>query len=555
VSKLKFETGSTKWKELRERALNDLFFFCHVVLGYSNYFPFEEETHLLPCKFMERKTGIPELDEATMQLIEFPRECGKSSLKTVAQSLQQVCANPNMSILIANEKAETAQAFLSSIKAQLTNNDLLRALFPEIIPPDLNKTTWSASRATVQRDSKRKEPTFDTIGVGGSVTGYHYDAIVVDDAISREAMENARAGSWLIMDRVNRWVNQLEPLLSMSAKPFPTRDYIGTRWWHGDTYEYIENTFGGDGEPRRFLMKAKLSDGRQISREAYRVGDLAVMRIAGIEDGKPTFPKIWSMDRMAALRVRDPELFSCNIQNNPSDAAVRTFQDEWLGYWQLVDNRTVVFTKDDGTKRHLFHDELTKIMVCDPAFTSLGGGSRSGIVVTGTDLETGKHLVLEAIGERVEPRDLTIDILNTAKRWGVTRIFIELAGQQKAFHMYVQSEARRMNLPVVIEPVTPSGRRKDARIEPLAAYFRNSQILVHKSQFDLLTEYQNYRPGAQRNDVLDALAYCIEKAPMAIKGHGYGSARERSTAALDAYRARRRGTTRSHRVEQFESVM
>ena len=36
--------------------------------------------------------------------------------------------------------------------------------------------------------------------------------------ISREAMENARAGSWQLMHQVNRWINQLPPLISKQYK-------------------------------------------------------------------------------------------------------------------------------------------------------------------------------------------------------------------------------------------------------------------------------------------------------------------------------------------------
>src|SRR3990167_96174 len=54
-------------------------------------------------------------------------------------------------------------------------------------------TAWSASRIVLRRASGRKEPSIFVIGVGGTVTGMHPDIIIVDDMISREAAENARA--------------------------------------------------------------------------------------------------------------------------------------------------------------------------------------------------------------------------------------------------------------------------------------------------------------------------------------------------------------------------
>ena len=308
---LSFTQGSPEWQGLRDRFLNDLFFASAVVLGYANRFALEEATHLLPCRFLERRTGIPEIDTAPMQLVLWPRETGKSTIATRAHAIQLACGNPNIAILIANEKAETAEAFLSDIKDQFEHNELLRALFPEVIPPDFKAVTWNNAEASLRRKVARPESTFETIGVGGTKTGKHYDVIICDDLISNEAMENARAGQWLIMDRVNRWTTRLRPLLSSSARPFPHIRFIGTRWWANDTYDFIEKTFGHEGAPRPYLLRMKLADGASAVRTIYRVGDLAVMKIAAIEGGQAVFPKIHPMEKLQRMRQENPEEFSC----------------------------------------------------------------------------------------------------------------------------------------------------------------------------------------------------------------------------------------------------
>src|SRR3990167_10804802 len=61
---------------------------------------------------------------------------------------------------------------------------------------------------------------------------------------------------------------------------FPYIRFIGTRWWSGDVYEHIEDVFGHDEEPREYLLKAKLSNGQMATRKVYRVGDIAVFRVA-----------------------------------------------------------------------------------------------------------------------------------------------------------------------------------------------------------------------------------------------------------------------------------
>lgn len=880
TDELAFTPGDDRWTALRERCLTDLFFFASVVLGFPNVFPMHAETHLLFCRFLERKTGIPDLDQAPIQKCETPRGTGKTTLGTVASAIQESCRNPNIAILIANERQETADGFLRAIKTQFETNDLLRALFPEVIPPDFGETTWAISKATLKRTSRRPEPTFTTIGVGGTVTGTHPDIIIVDDPVSKEAMENARVGAWQIMERVNRWCNELKYLLNPQALPMPWIRFNGTRWWRDDTYDYIEKKYGYEEQPRRYRLSAKMADGLVVSREVYRVGDVAIFRAAGIEHGRPTYPDIYPMAKLIKLQRDDPELFAClppgemiqtkdgpqpieaaaglaltrggeykpivansmrpyqgtmvrlwfygqahpatmtanhklwlapvrakvtkwqenwmgndgeydwiradevkrgdlaeipvhdahwtpdgregdpdfwflvghfigdgtinkqgavshcfnkndrvlaervagivrrlygrkariyekrttvnltyrhpdsaaffgavrrhglsqkwldakyerlelslqrqlvdgywladgcelsggdrmaagvclpwlcqlqrilarlgiaahlvgprpntttiegrsvnaqplynlsihinrkrrpnkawidngkmyrrvrklehfaydgpvfncevedehsyvaatnavvyancNIQNNPTDAAIRTFQDSWLRYYDWVDPHLIGFRTDDGGMRHVRADDLSKIMIVDPAFTASGSGSRAAILVIGSDLHTGKRLVLEAKAQRADPKDLVDDIINIAQRHRVRRLFIEAVGAQAGFIAFVQTAVLARNIPIAVETVKPGGRNKDVRIEGLAAYFKAGTILIHPAQLDLIAEYRSYTPGARLKDVLDALAYGPELWPT-VSRPGTRPA-DRTTAELRDYYARR----------------
>jgi hypothetical protein len=513
--------------------------FDAVVLNYADKFPMEEDTHLVPLTIAQRRTGNPAIDEAPIQLHLWPRMTGKSTCITRGLVIQEICRDREIAILIANEKAEVAEGFLADIKGQFENNELLKHLFPEVIPEDFNKTTWSNEKIIVNRTNTRPEATVETIGVGGTKTGRHYDRIICDDLISQEAAENARSGSWIIMDRVNRWVTRLKPLRS-KYQPFPWMLFIGTRWFHDDTYDYIQEVFGHEQEPRRFLVKARTSTGKDVAREVERVGEIVTLRIPGIEDGKSVFPKIYTLEELANMRQENPEDFACLIQNDPSEEAVVTFSESWLRYWQLLDGSTAVYEKDEGGKQFVQLRNLSKLMVVDPAFTASGEGARAAIVVVGTDMETGKHLVLDVKAQRTEPRDLVIDILNMADYWKVSRVYIESVAQQLGFIQFVQSEARARNVQTAIEDVKPGGRAKDVRIEGLGVYFKSGQLLVHPSQFALLDEYRKYRPGARLVDVLDALAYAPEKWPRVTRGTGQtGDARQRAKMQLEAYRQRR----------------
>lgn len=534
---LNFEQGGPVWEAFRKKAKTDLFFLASTILGYADLFPLRRETHLLFCKFLERKTGIPDIDLAPIQKCETPRGTGKTSIGTVSSSIQEVLKNPETAIMIANEKAETAENFLGVIKTHFETNDMLRSLFPELVFEDWQQTTWKSDGATIRRSQSRPEPTFFTTGVGGTRTGMHPDIIIVDDPISKEAMEAARVGAWMIMERVNRWCNELKLLLNTQAKPFPWIRVNGTRWWMHDTYEYIETQYGRGEEERKYRISAKLPDGRTVSREVYRVGDVAVFRAAAIEDSVAVYPDIYSLETLAKLREDDPELYACNLLNKPTDASVRTFQDPWLRYYERLDPKLFQYKLADGKMRFVKDEDLRKVLVCDPAFTASGTGARAAIVVTGTDTETGMQLVLEASAQRAEPADLVTDILNVAQRHKLHTIYVEAVAQQIAFIQFIENQARRKNLPIYVEQVKPGGRNKDIRIESLSPFFRAGNILVHRSQLDLLSEYASFRPGARYKDLLDALAYCAER--WATWSPGPGSARDRANQQLETYRARR----------------
>ncbi len=539
-----FTQGDDVWRKLRKKALNDLFFFNSFVLGNADKFPLQESTHRLLLMFADRTTGVPDIDDAPYQLLMWPRETGKSTCVTEARPLRDACRNPDTATLIANEKQETASDFIAAIKHHIETNELLRSLFPEIIPPNFNEVTWSATRASVLRKTGRPEPTFDCIGVGGTVTGKHYDNIICDDLISREAMENARSGNWTIMHKVNRWVNQLTPLLSKSAKPYPTITFIGTHWWYDDVYDHIKKAFSGGEEPKNYRIRVRLKDGRTVSREVYRAGNLAVMIVSAIENGRAVFPEIWSEERIEETMRMDPEFASCNLFNNPSNVAIRTFDDEWLHFWRYTDAKcdTIVYDDTDGQKQFISARSLYKIIAVDPAASSgTTEGARNAIVVLGTDQGSGKHFVLDVLADFSDPKDLIADIINMAQKWDTHLVHIELAGQQEYVIQWTEQAASQKGYALAVNPLKPGGRNKDLRIGGLVVPFKNGDIYVHASQNVLIAdEFRHYRPGAKRRDVLDALAYAMEEAPKAHGGFSM-SAAERSKAQLASYHRRLRG--------------
>lgn len=509
---LTFTQGDERWKALRKRAIEDLYWFDSVVLGYGPLVPMKPDVHALMCKFVEKRTGVPALDQARFRKITVPREVGKTTCITQGYPIQRICADPNVSILICNEKEQNAKDYLAAIKWQFESNELLRALFPEVIPSDLNDTAWSASRIVVNRTSGRKEPTVFVIGVGGTVTGAHPDIVIVDDMISREAMENARAGSRTIMEQTNRWIHQLEPIVNKGATPFPEILFIGTMWWHNDCYAHIDEAYGLGEPPRRFLLRMPLETGAVQQLPMERVGDLARFTRSAIEDGKSIFPEKWSLDDLAKMRMRDPELFACSMMNNPTDEITSTFKPAWLQRLSWMDEKTFYFTSSEAKQEVRQLQDLDKIIIVDPGGFSDGPGqdrARAAVAVLGEDFK-GHYFFLDCFADKATFLDAIRQIVQFAISYAPRKIYVERAGQQAAFAQLLRQELESQNCHVPVDDTTvkPGGRSKELRILEMEPYWQRGQVYVGAGpQFhEFLTQYGQF-PRAARVDVLDVLGY------------------------------------------------
>jgi hypothetical protein len=516
---LEFEPGDATCQKLRRKGLRDLYFFNHTILGYAGRVPVTEPAHKLFCKVIERKTGIPQLDDAWVIKTEMPRGTGKTTLATGGRILQRICQEPDIAILLVNEKEETAKDILSEIKHQIQSNHLLRTLYPEIIPDDFKETTWSATRIVTKRTHSRKEPTVFVIGVGGTVIGLHPDEIFVDDMLSREAMESSRSGSTAdIMGQINRWIHQLVPLLS--GHPRRRITFIGTRWWHGDSYEHLEESFGYGERPQHFLLKTTVEhNGLNVIQQlpAYRVGDIVVFRRAAIEDGQPSFVSMgeekYGLEALAKNRLIDPELFAANMLNQPSDEMTATFKESWLRYYDWLDGESgdqLVLTDLAGKRRNLGLGSLDVLAFVDPGgFGKSRGGdrARAAIVVTGSVVDAPIHTILDVYSERGTYVQCQREFIGFVRRYGIRKAFVERAGQQIVFIDQLRDLCRKEGLSVIIEEVTTGVKSKDDRILGLEEPFQRATIYMGRGPkfLEFNKQYSQF-PKATRKDLLDALS-------------------------------------------------
>lgn len=514
MQSIDFEAGSKQWHEHRHRARTDLYWLNSVVRELSDKIPMTLRAHYALCKFASRTTGNKAIDECRVQVIECPRGLGKSAIVTQGRTIQRILQNQDWSAIIANEAKAKSEAFLSAIKVEFENNDYLRFLFPEIIP-NFSKTTWTSDKILVARTKKntdRVNPTVMALGVGSQSAGAHANEIIVDDLISEEAAENAMAGHFTLIERANRWVTRLNPLLK-----FPNRDpltFVCTPWYLDDTYQFILDTYGGIVEDEDFYEEAdeivwqlRLPDGTDQRITLYQKGDVALFKLPAVdEDGRAVFPERYDLEELDRLREIDPYFFASQYMLEPNVGGAAEFDPKWLKTYRWENANQIEYRDEYGRIRYdNIDDHIVNISV-DPAISRSKKACRTAITITGTN---GQEVFLyEAWAKRVGALELAQQIIEFYKQYRPNRVIVELVSYQEALAEILEKLAADQGIGriPIFEHRTGSNMKKELRIMALEPFFNRGRFYYHPpTQKDFFDEYSNF-PHTRMKDILDALS-------------------------------------------------
>src|SRR5262245_45913030 len=130
----------------------------------------------------------------------WPRDHGKTEIFVNSFPLRLICNDPNVRILVVQKTATEGKKAVSVIKTELEENAALRRDYAPfwqslIGQPDIvnkagmidDKTgAWQGQRIYCKRRRVSKDPTLEAVGVGGAITGGHFDVIIVDDVLDDE---------------------------------------------------------------------------------------------------------------------------------------------------------------------------------------------------------------------------------------------------------------------------------------------------------------------------------------------------------------------------------
>jgi hypothetical protein len=406
---------------------------------------------------------------------------------------------PERRTLIVSEIIGNAVKIGARFDWHYHENQIFRFVFPEVIPD--NSCTWTEDSKTHKCSSRgpQGEGTYDFLGVGGALQSRHYDDIVEDDVIGKDAIE-----SELIMEKTINYHKLLIGAFADFGKSNWT--VVNNRWSPNDLSGWIRE------HQKEFVIESHSAEGGCCDEHP---------------NGVSIFPEKFPMPVLQQIReIQGPYYYShqyLNLAVNPEECV---FNKDWLRFYSPVESPVKMerhWLKHDVKEGEVVKDidpnVLIRSMVVDPNHAEERGRCHHGIVVTGLDPEADRVYLLDVWAQSASYDALVNQIFALGEKWQLREFWLETIAAQRLLRYPIeyrnkqelakkaQGKGWQMSLR---ELKTDRGANaKRTRIEALEPIFRDGRFWVRRDQNAFLNEYYDY-PGGRTVDVLDCLGYAVQ---------------------------------------------
>lgn len=519
---------------LAEEALYDMRAFIELIMFHGGWGAFGEchgELVDFVCKPQTDPQAIHRLEmdgdwlgAGLRRLILMPRGHLKSTIGTIAYTLWRIYRNPNIRILVACNLQGLAYSFIRELRSYFENQDLEAvwanrphingSLLPRLqaksrdrnfqgdTEAEDRKVIWNNVALQVVRDKNYKEPTVFATSVGSTVTGQHYDLVILDDLIDFKNVESETK-----KEAVEAWISDIESVLNPPEVTYiqcsdktKIPEILGGEIIVTGTRYAVDDYYG------QILEKAEEMSYNVFSRNIYKNNRNA-------DDGY-----LWHERRNAKWEnnmraTTPPRKFASQYLNQVYEKDHALFNTRAI---TIVDrasafksNGRCCFTTPSGRT-----EVLNAIIALDPAFSSSKTGDDCAIVVGGK-LSDGSVVLLDAAVDRMEAATVVKTVREFATKWNTLRLYFE----QNGVGMLVPELFKADNTMVDGRKVICYGhyeqRQKESKIQGVLELPINSGKLIITQEIRnneyLWKQITNY-PAVRHDDFLDALVTLYEKS-------------------------------------------
>lgn len=537
VAKHSKEAGDKQ--DLRVQALVSLPAFADLLEfqgGWSNFSECHSELAAFLSKPQLDKEGQNALrwtgDERAAglrRLVLMPRGHLKSTVGTTLYTLWRLYRNPELRIFVGSKDQKLSFSFIREMRQWLENEELQERVWnnrPHIVGnlvPALDKRSrernrnasvgdeteavdrkliWNNTALQVLREGRFKEPSVFAGSVGASITGQHYDLVIMDDVIdfknTESEVKKQRVEDWIL--DIESVINPVQLVQFQGGVLGTLTDTVGGEFVVSGTRYTVDDFYG------QVLERAEEMQYVVHSRNIYKNGTDA--------SGGYLWHERYNERVEKSLRARiSPRRFSSQYLNAVYEKDVHLFD---LGACKLLPNRA--FSTRGGRSFVELPDgrvEEVQCIVCiDPAFSAGKDGDDCAIVV-GCKSSDGKTVVLDAALDRMDAADVVKITLDFCRRYNTLRVFHEANGVGMLVPELFKSKDTAIDgrLPVVNSHYEQ--RPKEAKIQGvLELPFALGSLVFAPEVWDneRIHKQMKFYPAVRHDDFLDALVTLVEKA-------------------------------------------
>ncbi len=482
----------------------------------------KEGQNLLRWEGDERAAGL-------RRLVLMPRGHLKSTIGTTLYTLWRLYRNPELRIFVGSKDQKLSFSFIREMRQWLENEELQIRVWnnrPHIegnLIPAIDKRSrernrnasvgddteavdrkliWNNTALQVMRQGRYKEPSVFAGSVGASITGQHYDLVIMDDVIDFKNTE-----SEVKKQRVEDWILDIESVINpvqlveiAGGAAGTLVDVVGGEFVVSGTRYTVDDFYG------QVLERADEMQYVVFSRNLYANGIDASEGYLWKERYNANVEK--------SLRARiSPRRFSSQYLNTVYEKDVHLFD---LGACRILPERAFS-TRGSMSFVDLGDGNIEQVqcIVCiDPAFSAGKDGDDCAIVV-GCKTSDGKTLVLDAALDRMDAADVVRTTLAFCRKYQTLRVFHEANGVGMLVPELFKSKETAIDgrLPVVVSHYEQ--RPKEAKIQGvLELPFALGNLVFAPEVWDneRIHKQMKLYPAVRHDDFLDALVTLYEKA-------------------------------------------
>lgn len=533
-------------KEVRRRCIADLFWMCrwftwrtnpaHSGEGVENNL-ITEEYYRVVCDLFVKKDAsrsITDQSEIKTRLLLWPRSGMKSTVDHV-DSVTWILAFPEVRILYLTASEDLAEGFVGEIKGHFIIHEdeptWMNLFWPEYCVEETK--TGAANMFTcpvwATKKKKRKEPTVFAGSVGKNKSGWHYELIKADDAVSDKNSESSEQ-----CETISKKLFLAEKLLVLGGVYI---DYVGTRYSPEDHYGTLLSKSLGEPdietvEGNNWTLWTSKTTGVKIlvgvaikikperGQELEAQGKPVTFQNAGEDGCTYLLPHIMSYKWLMQDQAKDEKSFEGQRNQNPRVTSSIIFDRMLL----LGQTRPYTELPVQGPVSQYW----------DLAFSSKKGRdySTGASVMWGENKETKTSVgfVQEITRDRYNHVTLAQAIVNLAVKYRPFVIGIENAAGSQFLEPTIIAESIRTKDPHIIQIcshidwVTPDNQKdaKKVRMAALYPWLKEDRLRFLNTcmtpNLDVLySEFEKCLTSHHHDDIPDVLSMQPRYAPRAVQ--------------------------------------